>query len=57
MACGVTMVASELSMTMLYLLERDDWELIGELVSWLVTKGRDRRVGNKVRCGKWHLVA
>lgn len=57
MACGVTMVASELSMSILYLLERDGWELFGELVSWLVTKGRDHRVGNKVRYGKWHLVA
>ena len=57
MAFGIAMVPSKLSMTILYLLERDGWELFGELIIWLVTKGRDHRVGNKVRYGKWHLVA
>ena len=33
MACGIAMIPSELSLPILYLLERDGWELFGELVS------------------------
>ena len=39
MACGVAMVASQLSQTKLHLLERDRWQLFCELFSWLVAEG------------------
>ena len=38
-ACGVAIVALKLSSTRLHLLERDGWQLFGELFSWLVAKG------------------
>ena len=38
MACGVAMVASQLSSTKSYLLERNGWQLFGELFGWLVAE-------------------
>ena len=35
MACGVAILALALSMTKMHLLERDGWQLFGELFSWL----------------------
>ena len=39
MACGVAMVASQLSSTRLQVHEHNEWQLFDELFSWLVAEG------------------